>query len=176
MGWVWAVRAGEAEVERERGRGGREGEGGVVVGPGIGAHLAISLAVLLIPLLLSGELASASASGHLAFLSSPGFWAQELALALSGLASLAAFWSLASTLSPLSCLAVVALKDFLLPSFYAFALGNSLDAGEKGAVLTRTQQWVGLGLLGAWAVAEVVVEAGAPAGVGRKEAGREKEG
>ncbi len=79
-------------------------------------------------------------------------------------------------LSPLGALSVVALKDFALPSAYAFWLGNPLDGGDKGPVLSRTQQWIGLAVLGAWTVAELVVEAGAPPGALRREAGGVKEG
>lgn len=99
LGWVWAVRAAQADTEGDlagagAGAGACEGEGGASTGPGLGVHLAAGLGLVAVLLLPSGELSSAAASGHLGFFTEPGFWAQEWGIAVCGLASLAAFWSL----------------------------------------------------------------------------------
>ena len=136
-------------------------------------HLAFSALFLLPPLLLSGEIAAAKSSGHFRYFTEAGFWLQEVVIALSGLASLGAFWGLlevrldslkffASSPAVLTTLTsseqyldtpaifvVSALKDFLLPQLFHLLFGNPLPRQEStGATLSIRQQWVALAAIG----------------------------
>ncbi|KAI5481882.1 60S ribosomal protein l35 [Pseudohyphozyma bogoriensis] len=140
MGWVLAVKAGMMESEEVQ-------DDAQKSPPTLMLYLTLATLLLVPPLILSGEFASASKSGHLGFFTEPCFWAQELVMAWCGLASLGAFWGLIKHLDPLALFVTVGLKDAAMPYFYSFFFNNLLRHSTKPALRPTQQVWALIAIL-----------------------------
>ncbi|KAL8279207.1 hypothetical protein RQP46_008463 [Phenoliferia psychrophenolica] len=151
FGWVLSVKAGMQEGEEVA------EEGTTKPSPTIALYLALALALLLPPLLLSDELHLAYDSGHFGFFTEVGFWLQELVMAWCGLASLGAFWSLIRNVDPLTVFIIVGLKDAAVPYLYSSAFGNPLAPPIK-PILKPNQQSLALFAIAVYYIVDLKLE------------------